>query len=533
MMSYYPVSGPNGDVIGIGVIASEVTDRKRAERELLRISQHQRAILSAMPDLIFELATDSTHLGFHAPPSERLFVTPELFIGKRVSDVLPTDVAQTYERAIDRALATGVMQVFEYTLDFPDRGQRVYDARMVKKSEDAVLVVVRDVTERRRMEEQFRQAQKMEAIGRLAGGVAHDFNNLLTVINGCTAIVLEGTPDPEARELLQEVSKAGQRAATLTRQLLLFSRQQVLEPRVLDLNDVVTETERMLRRLIGEDVHLETHLAPDLRLVEIDRGQVEQVLVNLIVNARDAMPPDGGRIIITTENATISEGDSVDGSRMPAGPYVRLTVRDTGIGMDESTRARIFEPFFTTKEPGTGTGLGLAVVFGAVKESGGSIRVLSERGRGTEVELYFPALGDGAPERPGSSSSSALPRGTETILLVEDDPSVRELVAQVLRSLGYSLLIASEGREALAIVNSHAGRIHLLLSDVVIPHLSGRQLAEQVQSMRPGIRVLFMSGYTSDEVLRRGVLSAHVAFLQKPFTPQVLAARVRAELDGT
>jgi PAS domain S-box-containing protein len=532
LTSYYPVTGPAGDVIGIGVIASDVTDRKRAERELLRISEHQSAIVEAFPDLIFELSADSTHVGFHAPPSERLFVNPEQFIGKRVREVLPEDVARSYERAIERTLATGEMQVFEYALTFPDRGIHTYDARMVKQSDDVVLVVVRDVTERRRLEEQFRHAQKMEAIGRLAGGVAHDFNNLLTVINGCTAMVLERTENAESKEMLTEVSKAGQRAATLTRQLLLFSRQQVLEPRVLDLNDIVTETDRMLRRLIGEDVQLETRLAPDLRLVNIDRGQVEQVLVNLIVNARDAMQAGGGQIIITTENATVTDGESVDGSEMRPGAYVKVVVRDTGVGMDENTRTRIFEPFFTTKEPGTGTGLGLAVVFGAVKESGGSIGVHSEQGRGTTVELYFPALGAAVAEQSAGARPSALPRGKETILLVEDDPSVRDLVAQVLRTLGYSLLLAGDGREALTIVNSHPGRIDMLLSDVAIPHLSGRRLAEQVQRMRPGIRVLFMSGYTNDEVLRRGVLTAHMAFLQKPFTPQALAARVRSELDS-
>src|SRR5205085_465390 len=247
---YFPVPGPDGEILGIGVLAQDITERKQAERELVRVSEQQSAILSALPDLIFELDADSTHVGFHAPSAGGLLVAPEDFLGKYVRDVLPEKVATAYEGAIERTLASGAMQVFEYELTFPDKAVRAYDARMVKKGEDQVLVIVRDVTERHRLEEQFRHAQKMEAIGRLAGGVAHDFNNLLTVINGCTDMVMQDITDPEATELLQEVSRAGRRAAGLTRQLLTFSRQQVIDPRVTDINVIVTETERMLRRLI-------------------------------------------------------------------------------------------------------------------------------------------------------------------------------------------------------------------------------------------------------------------------------------------
>ncbi len=532
LTSYYPVRGEAGDVTGIGVIATDVTDRKRAERELMSVSEYQRAILAALPDVIFELGADSRHISFHAPETSSLLVAPEHFLGKTVREVLPPNVADVYENAIARTLGTSQMQMFEYDLEFPGDTTRAFDARMVKKTDDRVIVVVRDITERRRLEEQYRHAQKMEAVGRLAGGIAHDFNNLLTVINGCTAMVLEDTTDAESKELLNEVSRAGQRAAGLTRQLLTFSRQQVVDPRVVDLNDVVVETERMLRRLIGEDVQLETRLAPDLRLVRIDRGQLEQVLANLIVNARDAMPNGGGRIVIMTENVPVAAGYAVDGTEMRAGTYAMLTVRDTGLGIDDATRARMFEPFFTTKAAGIGTGLGLAVVFGVVKESGGYIRVHTERGKGTACELFFPALDDGAVAYSSPPSTTGdMPGGRETILLVEDDPAVRTLVVRILQSCGYTVLTAADGREALTLSKSHVGGVDMLISDVVIPHFSGRELAEEVQRLRPGIHVLFISGYTDDEVLRRGVLGAHMAFLQKPFTAQALAQRVREELD--
>jgi PAS domain S-box-containing protein len=526
LTSYFPAVDDAGALIGIGVIATNVTDRKRAELELLRLSEHQRAILSAMPDVIFELGADGTHLGFHAPAADTLLLRPEEFLGRRVREVLPETVARTYEDAIVATLAGSPMQVFEYELHFPT-GTRAFDARMVRKSESIVLVVVRDITERRRLEEQFRHAQKMEAVGRLAGGVAHDFNNILTVINGCTAMALEEGVPPAATELLEEVSRAGQRAATLTRQLLLFSRQQVLDPRVTDLNAVVEETERMLRRLIDDDVRLTLDLAPDLPSVRIDRGLLEQVLVNLVVNARDAMPPEGGDVVIRT--TTITEGGGI---ATPVGEYAVLIVRDTGVGMDDETRARIFEPFFTTKEIGRGTGLGLSVVFGVVKESGGHIRVQTEPGRGTTFELLFPAVAKRASVRSiRDLSSDTMPCGSETILLVEDDEAVAAMTARILHMCEYHVLQARDGREAIDVLAAYTGPVALLLSDVVIPHLSGRELAAEVERMRPGIRVLFMSGYTDDEVLRRGVLSSEVAFIQKPFTPQALAQRIRQELD--
>jgi two-component system, cell cycle sensor histidine kinase and response regulator CckA len=395
----------------------------------------------------------------------------------------------------------------------------------------ARLVLVNDVTERKRLEEQLRQAQKMEAIGRLAGGVAHDFNNMMSVVMSYSSMLIqEFPPGDQKREDLEEIRKAGERAAALTRQLLAFSRQQVLEPRILDLNEVLGNVDKMLRRLIGEDVELVTLPAKGLRSVKADPGQIEQVLMNLAVNARDAMP-NGGRLTIETANLDVDAGYSREHFDAKPGPYVMLAVSDTGVGMDKATQARIFEPFFTTKEVGKGTGLGLATVFGIVKQSGGTIWVYSEPGRGTTFKVYLPQVDEAGrlvTTRPVSGSAS---HGTETILLVEDEEQVRHLVRTILHQHGYLTLVARDPAEALHLSDTHPGAIDLLLTDVVMPQMSGRQLAEQLSPRRPTMKVLYMSGYTDDAVVRSGVLQAEVAFVQKPLTPDTLAQKVRQALD--
>lgn len=394
-----------------------------------------------------------------------------------------------------------------------------------------LLCLAQDLTARLLLEEQFRQAQKMEAFGQLAGGVAHDFNNLLTIINGYSDIVLGGLPpgDPN-RELLAEVHKAGQRSAGLTRQLLAFSRQQVLALRVLDLNEVVGDTASMLRRVIGEDVKLSTTTASGLWPVKADPGQVEQILLNLAVNARDAMPT-GGKLTIETSNVELDETYAASHPDARAGAHVRLAVSDTGCGMSAAVRAKIFEPFFTTKGPGKGTGLGLATVYGIVKQSGGHVGVYSEVGVGTTFKVYLPRTepaGEGAKSHP---VLRALPRGTETVLVVEDDAAVRGLTRHILQNAGYAVLEAAGGDEALRVAIGHTGRIHLLVTDVVMPGLGGRAAAERLAERHPGLRVLFVSGYTDDAVVRHGVLHDKVNFLQKPFTPAALAGKVREVLD--
>lgn len=411
-----------------------------------------------------------------------------------------------------------VRRVLDHGFPVRDHAGRVY--RLARDTED--------VTERHQLEAQFRQAQKMEVVDRLASGVAHDFNNLLTIILGYSQIMLGRLPaaDPWL-PLLVEIQKAGERATGLTRQLLAFSRQQVLQPRVLDLNTVVTDMQQMLRRLFGEGIEL----APGLHPVKADAGQIEQILMNLAVNARDAMP-QGGQLLIETNNVTLDDTYARTHAEVAPGRYVLLAVSDTGCGIDERTQAQIFEPFFTTKEVGKGTGLGLATVYGIVKQSHGHIAVYSEPGQGAAFKVYLPVAP--AAGEPVKAKSTILnnPRGSETILLAEDDDGLRLLIHETLRERGYRVLEARNGVEALQLREGHAGPVHLLLSDVVMPQMSGRPLAEHLAALRPDMKVLFMSGYPDDAVVRHGILCAEVHFIQKPFTPKALAQKVRELLDA-
>ena len=390
----------------------------------------------------------------------------------------------------------------------------------------------RDVTESRALEEQLRQAQKMEAVGRLAGGIAHDFNNLLTAILGYAQLAAARLKQEDPMRIeLSEIEKAGQRAADLTRQLLAFSRKQVLQPRVLNLNEIVGDTDKMLRRLIGEDIEFTTSLKDRLGSVRADTGQIEQVLVNLAVNSRDAMPK-GGKLTIETSEVELDESYSAFHFDVQPGPYVLLAVSDTGTGMDAKTLSHVFEPFFTTKEAGKGTGLGLSTVYGIVKQSGGHVAVYSEPGVGTTFKIYLPRV-EGLPERASGSFKRAREAGgTETVLVVEDEEAVRRLVCRSLEAHGYKTVPAASASEALLACEKHAGEIHLMLTDVVMPHLSGRELAQRIAALRPRMKVLFMSGYTDNAIVHHGVLDAGMPFLQKPFTPRSVAQKVREVLDA-
>ncbi len=389
--------------------------------------------------------------------------------------------------------------------------------------------VQRDVTRELQLEQQYRQAQRMEAVGRLAAGIAHDFNNLLTAINGFADLLkVELSSDDPLQELVDKILRSGRRAADLVRQLLAFSRKQVITPRLLDLNVVVTDMNKMLRRIIGEHIELEIVLTPDLWSVKADPAQMEQVIVNLAVNARDAMP-DGGRLTIKTANVILGT-DHLDAQ---PGQYVLLTVSDTGIGMSEDIQARLFEPFFTTKEQGKGTGLGLATIFGIVKQSEGHISVDSKPGQGATFKVYLPRVAEATAPKTEPGLTSSLPQGTETILLVEDESAVRELAARVLQQQGYTVLEAANGQEALRLTQAHNQEIHLLLTDVIMPHMDGKLLADRLKGIHPQIKVLFMSGYTGDTISHHGVLDSGVMFIQKPFSPATLARKVRDVLDLT
>jgi two-component system cell cycle sensor histidine kinase/response regulator CckA len=386
--------------------------------------------------------------------------------------------------------------------------------------------VLRDVTERRKLEEQLRQSQKLESVGMLAGGIAHDFNNLLTVITGYSALTLRrlDNADPLARHV-KEIKEAAERATSLTRQLLAFSRKQVLQPKVLDLNSVIVNIEKMLGRLVGEDMDLRTLPAARLGQVKADPGQIEQVILNLAVNARDAMP-NGGKITIETANIYLDESYARRHIAVQPGWYVMLAVSDTGHGMDAATQKSIFEPFFTTKEQGKGTGLGLSTVYGIVKQSGGNIWVYSEVGVGTSFKIYLPLVDERLTEPDAVAAWPECAAGTETILLTEDEEMVRKLAREILKTHGYTVLEAGNAGEALAICDKHEGPIHLLLTDVVMPRMSGKELAEQVVKLRPDTRVLYMSGYTDHAIVHHGILDGDIAFVGKPFTPDALVLKV-------
>ena len=522
----------------------------RVESSVHEREQHQRSLEAANAELresetryrqLVELSPDGIMvqrdgiIAFVNPAMVALLGarTPKQLVGRPILDIVPTDRQEEATARIERILnGREPVRLIEDTvrrLDGVSIQAEAITMRFVADGSPSLLSIVRDVTNRKRLEEQLRQSQKMEAVGQLAGGVAHDFNNLLTAIIAYGELLrADHDDDEDLTHGLGEILGAANRAAGLTRQLLAFSRRQVLQPKTIDLSELTHDLEKMLSRLLPENIELVTNLARPLGFVSADSGQIEQVILNLVVNARDAMP-QGGRLVVETADVDLDEYSPMLPPGAGAGPFVLLTVSDTGHGMDEQTRLKIFDPFFTTKEPGKGTGLGLSTVYGIVKQSGGAITVYSEPEIGSTFRVCLPRVFGQPPER-ATKGNCPKASGSETILLVEDDARVRGAAERVLRSRGYTVITATDGANALEVVDRHVGEIDLVITDLVMPGLGGRALARELASVRPDAKILFMSGYTEDAASRSSLLDPGAVFLSKPFTPDTLSEKVRETL---
>jgi len=520
-----PLDGADGILVTAAI--RDITERKRREDDLSRLA----VVVESSYDAIISLTPQGIILTWNHG-AERIFgYSAEEAMGQSILFLSPPDRPVEDAKLLEMVRLSDTVEHFE-TVRLKKSGTLLHIALTLSPIKDldgkvvGVSSVARDITESKGMEETLRQAQRMESVGQLAGGVAHDFNNLLGVILGYTELLLERLgQDDRQRKDIEEIQKAGERAALLTRQLLAFSRKQVLQPKVLDLNSVVAGAEKLLQRLIGEDIDLLVVLDPVLGCVKADSGQLEQIIMNLAVNARDAMPA-GGKLTIETSNTELDEGYAAKHPFTAPGPYVMLTVTDTGCGIDAQTKGRIFEPFFTTKEFGKGTGLGLSTVYGIVKQSGGSVWVYSEIGIGTSFKIYLPCVGPVHEFMPSSDKVEKVDRGSLTIMIVEDDAALLQVTHRSLEEIGYTILVALSPAEAIRTSERHPGPIHLMVTDVIMPGMSGAQLASHLSATRPEMKVLYVSGYTDDAIVHHGVLEPGLAFLPKPFSPKALARKV-------
>ncbi len=523
----------------VRTMAHDVTEQSQAESALRANQARLAGIVNSAMDAIISVDSEQKIVLFNAA-AERILGCPAAeAIGQSIDRFIPQRFREQHAKHIRNFGETGVtlrsMHSFAELTALRADGEQFPIEASISQIEVAgkklLTVILRDITERKQLEEQFRQSQKMEAIGRLAGGVAHDFNNMLTAIIGYSQLVQAQLDDASPlRHDIEEIEKAGHRAAGLTAQLLAFSRKQVLQPKVLDLNDVISDVDKMLRRLIGEDIDLVTIAMPDLGRVKADPGQVEQILLNLALNSRDAMPR-GGKLTIETANTELDEIYASSHADVVPGPYVMLAVSDTGHGLDAKTQSHIFEPFFTTKVQGKGTGLGLSTVFGIVKQSGGHVWVYSEPGHGAAFKVYFPRVDESADAAAAPEKSVESLYGSENILVVEDDEAVRDVSRLALEKYGYTVLEAERGTQALEAFGPLATAIDLVVTDVIMAGMSGPGLVLRLQKLHPDVKVLYVSGYTEEATIHHGVLTEGIAFLQKPFTPDGLVRKVRQLLD--
>jgi PAS domain S-box-containing protein len=510
-------------------------EREQKERALRQSEERFQELFENAKDIIFTLDLEGNLNSLNQSAVDVMGWSKDEALKLNIKNLVAPEHHNLCRQMMQRIVNEEPLQQFEITLIRKDGKKILLDtsARLIQSDgrKTGVQGIARDVTERRHLENMVRQSQKLDAIGRLSGGLAHDFNNLLCVISGHTELLSERLEaQHQGTKNLIQIKKAVDSASALVRQLLAFSRKQVISPQILDLNTIVVEVEKLLGRLIGDHIEFSYSLHPALSRVRVDPIQVEQIIVNLVLNARDAMP-QGGKISIETGNADIGEGFSSKGAHVPPGKYVVLVVSDNGSGMDEHTQNRIFEPFYTTKELGKGTGLGLATVYGIVKQSGGTIWVYSEPGQGSTFKIYFPRVEGRPADRSSRNALSENYHGTETVLLVENAEPLRALAKEFLKSNGYAVLDAENGNEAIRIAKAYGGPIHLLLTDVIMPQMGGKHLAEQLASLRPATKVLYMSGYSDDGIARTGISVTERAFLEKPFTRDILLRKVRRLLD--
>jgi two-component system, cell cycle sensor histidine kinase and response regulator CckA len=537
-----PIKDDDGKVTGAAIIASDITERKYAEQALQKSEERYREIVENANDIIYTHDLAGRFLSLNKAGEQISGYSRSEILNMNIADIVSPEHIEKARRMIANKLNGNEMTAYNLEIIAKDGRKVLLEIHSRPIYENGVIAciqgIARDMTERKRAadalrhtEEQLRQSQKLEAIGRLAGGIAHDFNNLLTIITGYSDLVLRRLDqvDPH-REKILEVKKAAHRAADLTHQLLAFSRKQVLQPKVIDINLITSNLSKMLERLIGEDIELSLNLKPGTWHIFADPGQIEQVLMNLVVNARDAMP-QGGKIIIETQNVRIDERYAEVREVVKPGQYIMLAVSDTGMGMSAETQRHIFEPFFTTKEVGKGTGLGLSTVYGIIKQSGGYIWVYSEIDKGTTFKIYLPRTSADVETLKQADKQSETSHGTETILLAEDEAGVRALACNILEEQGYQVLEAADGEEAISVGKQHDGQIHLLLTDVVMPKMNVQELVDQIKSFSPQTKVLYMSGYTNDAIVHHGVLDPDTNFLEKPFTADGLLERVREILD--